>query len=168
MSKKAKYKPPVTSRSAMPLAKKGSETLMCPFCMPSHPIYPFTPSSCGTIVEVTAVQTVYHAKYDRTMVCAKCGKGSGDMVKWQNALVHNYDCSPGTMTFAEPPKNSPLAKWVYELPKNSFVKYLMEKAYGRASTLDEVTPQGVRTGNIRGYFFYKPRGKNGKRSKAGA
>lgn len=141
----------------MEKAKDGN-VLMCPFCNPPHQVSPFVPSPCGSLVVVKVVQEVYHAKYDRTLVCAKCGKGGGDMVKWNEAYIHTGNCMPGVVTFANPPKISKnvekIAKWVHGL-KDGKPKKIIESVFGRAMTIDEVKPDGERTGVVLGHFFYK-------------
>jgi hypothetical protein len=154
--KRSQFKSPTTKRTALPLVSetKDGKVLMCPFCKPSHAIFPFQPSACGTMVEVSATQEVLHAKRARNIKCAKCGQGGGDMVKWQNAYIHTHDCSPEIKTMAEPPKYSKLAGVVYKM-NASWVKSQIEKLTGRAVPVDEVTPDGVRTGTVLGHFFYR-------------
>lgn len=126
---------------------------MCPFCKDSHPISPFVPSSCGTFVEVTAVQEVVRAKYNKNIKCAKCGQGGGEMVQWQNAYIHANDCTPGVRTMAEPPKYSKLAGVIYNM-QAGWIKTQLEKITGKAVPVDEVTPNGTKTGVVLGHFFY--------------
>ena len=156
MSKRSQIKPNTTTRTALPLVekdKKGS-TFMCPFCKPSHPISPFALSPCGTMVEVRATQEVIRARYDKKIKCAKCGEGGGDVVRWQNAYVHVHDCAPDIKTLSSEPKFSNFAKMVYNLSDGLF-KRTIQRYMGRAVTVDEVTPDGKRTGVILGYFFHK-------------
>lgn len=110
-------------------------------------------SLCGTRLEVRAVQVVFRAKYQKDMICVKCGQGGGDMVRFQNAFIHADDCMPGVATFTEPPKYSKVAKLLYNFP--AFIKSIIEKKYGKIMPVDEVNPQGERTGVVLGYFFYE-------------
>ena len=153
--KQSHTKSPVTRRSALPLVEtiKGGKVLMCPFCKPSHPVVPFQQASCGTMIEVNAVQEVIRAKFDKRIKCAKCGQGGGEMVRWQNAFLHVNDCTPGVKTMAEPPKYSKLAGVVYDMPASWF-KTQLEKITGRAVPVDEITPDGTKTGVVLGHFFY--------------
>lgn len=154
--KKNSVKPSFTTRVAAPIArneKDGSAGLYCPFCKPTHKIAPGMESLCGTRLEVRAVQIVIRAKYQKDMVCVKCGKGGGDMVRFQNAFIHANDCTPGVATLTEPPEYSRLAKWIYKLPE--FIKSRIEKKYGNIMPVDEVNQKGERTGVVLGYFFNK-------------
>ena len=146
-----------TERTAIPRIVKdkgGNAVLLCPFCNPPHPLVPGTPSLCGTILSLTATQPVYRAKYDKTMVCVKCGKGSGQMVLFQNGFIHTNDCAPGVMALSDPPKYSALAKYVYNLRAGKFKKFV-EGITGKAMIVEEITPDGKKTGVILGHFFPK-------------
>lgn len=154
--KKNSIKPKFTNRIEAPIAKKekdGSASLYCPFCKPTHKILPGMESACGTRLEVRAVQMVIHAKYDKTMVCVKCNKGGGDMVRFQNAFIHVADCMPGVATFTEEPKYSQFAKLLFKAPE--WIKTRIEKKFGTIMPVDEISPDGQRTGVVLGYFFYK-------------
>ena len=154
--KKSTVKSKYTTRIEAPIARKekdGSAGLYCPFCKPTHKILPGAESACGTRPEVRAVQMVFRAKYEKDMICAKCGQGGGEMVMFRNAFVHAYDCTPGVATLVEEPKFTPLAQIVYKLP--SALKSRIEKHTGRAMQVDEVMPTGERTGKVLGYTFLK-------------
>ena len=154
--KQSRVKPRTTVRIEAPQAGKGKDgkpTLLCPFCRPTHPLIPGKVSMCGTALEMRAVQTVFKAKFIKGMVCAKCGQGGRDMVHFQNAFVHVHDCTPGVATFTDPPDLSFFAHGVYLLPL-SFRKRI-EKYTGTAMPVDEVKPDGTRTGQVLGYFFNK-------------
>lgn len=156
MSHKSNSKMPFDQRAAVPLVSKdakGNPILMCPFCKPSHQLILGSSSACGSELQIRAVQTVYHAKYNGGMICAKCGKSKGNMVRFQNAFVHIDDCSPGVVAMTEPPKYSKLAGLVFKLPPKP--RALFEKYMGKARPVDEVLPDGKRTGVTLGYFFYK-------------
>jgi len=152
--KKNTVKPKVTQRRAQPrLSQEENKiVILCPFCTPSHALIPGRASPCGTILDVQAVQLVFKAKYS-DLVCVKCGGGGGDMVKYQNAFVHLEDCSPGVVTLAEPPEYSKIAGIIYKLPK--WAKSIIEKYSGTVMNVDEVSPDGKRTGVTLGYFFVK-------------
>lgn len=133
--------------------KDGKPAMMCPFCNPSHPLVPGLEAPCGTNLQVRAVQIVYKSKFHDDMVCAKCGKSGDQMVRFQNAFIHIKDCAPGVATLTEAPKFSKLARLFYNPPAR--IKLMMEKLFGRSMAVDEVTPDGKRTGRVLGYFFMK-------------
>lgn len=156
MSKKNSVKPFVKERVDIPKIvkdKNGAAILLCPFCSPSHPLRADQATACGTIVRVQAVQTVFRSNYShKNMVCVKCGKGGGDMVTWQNnAFVHVHDCSPGVTAMNEPPKMSKAAGIIYNFPP--VLRRIAEAAWGKTMKVDEVTPDGKRTGVVLGHFF---------------
>ena len=154
--KKTSYRPRITTRIDAPKAgkdKSGKPALMCPFCVPSHPLVPGVQSGCGTDLQMRAVQTVYKAKFIKDMKCAKCGQGGGEMVRFLNAYVHVGDCAPGVVTLADPPDTTFFAHGVYLLPLA--FRSRIEKYTGKAMPIDEVMPDGTRTGKTLGYFFLK-------------
>ena len=147
--------PQVTERFGTPRMQKGDDgnpLVLCPFCSPSHPLSAVGVSACGTQLQLRAVQTVYHAKYRKDMVCIKCQKGGGDMVMFNNAFVHVNDCSPGVATFIDPPKFSRMASLVFRMPNK--IKTFTEKYLGETKAVEEVDEKGVRTGKTLGHFFY--------------
>lgn len=161
MSKKNAIRPLTTTRSATPRVQKekdGSVVLLCPFCQIPHPLRADGQSACGTAIEVVAKQIVINAKFRKELVCAKCGKGGGQMVAFNRAFIHVEDCMPGMATLVEPPKYSMLAKFVFRM-KAGRLKNFMEDRYGEAKEIAIVSPTGERTGQIN-YFFY--RSQNGK------
>lgn len=159
------YKNAVRRREAPPKINKGKNgyELYCPFCKEPHLILPFLQSPCGTTVIFHAEQTVYRAQANPKMICAKCGKGGGEMVPWNGAYIHIHECNPGVKAALEEPKYSKLAAFVHGI-KNEKVKNSIQKLTGRAIPVEEVTPDGKPTGKILGYFFNKIRGRNGKHS----
>lgn len=160
-------KPKIVERIGQPVIKKtddGKIQIMCCFCEPSHPLNLGGVSSCGTQLQVRAVQATFRAKYDKKMVCVKCGKGEGMMVMFQGAFIHTNDCAPGVIAMTQPPEYSKLAKYVFGI-KNERLKKLVEGYTGRAVMVEEVTPEAKKTGVIFGYYFNKEN-KNGKRSEA--
>lgn len=164
MSKRSSVQQPTTIRRHVPLLEKdnhGANVLMCPFCIPSHPITPFVASGCGTVVEVQAVQTVYRAKYQKGMVCVKCGKSGGMMVRMNDAFTHSFDCTPGTTTLTAVPAFSKIATWVFKM-KDGRLKEFIQGFTGVAAEVKEVTPEGERTGVILGHFFHQRKKDNGK------
>lgn len=168
MSHKKGSKPPIHTRERIPILSKdgkGNALLLCPFCTPPHPINPDSPSICGTILQVRALQTIYKAKkYDKNTVCVKCQKGGGEMVLFQGALIHTHDCSPGVVALSTPPKYSLFAEWTHGL-EDGPIKHYIQKRFGNAMAVEEVTPTGEKTGKIFGYFFNKPRGNNGRNNR---
>lgn len=154
--KKSSTQPKITTRVKVPIAKmeKGEAVLFCPFCQPTHSIVPGREYLCGTFLEVHAVQTVYRAKFEKNMICAKCGKGGGEMVQFRQGFIHTHDCAPGVAALTEEPKFTPLAKVIYHL-NWPYAKKQIEKRIGRAMKVDEVTPEGERTGKVLGYAFFK-------------
>lgn len=162
MKKSFAPKNPITTRELPPIVqrdKQGNALLMCPFCTPPHVINTENTEICGTILQVRALQTIYKAKRNDTKaICVKCQKGGGEMALFQGALVHIHNCSPGTMTFSTPPKYSKFAKFTSGL-KDGWLKKTIQKRFGNVVPVEEVTPQGVRTGVIFGHFFQ--RGKHG-------
>jgi hypothetical protein len=83
----------------------------CPFCFPPHPLVVDQEASCGTMLELTAVQRLY-----RGVRCAKCGQPSGTLTKLGDDYQHTYDCVPGKMLLPEEPVPSRWARIVYSLP----------------------------------------------------
>lgn len=161
--KKNSIRPAVTYREALPKLEKdknGANILMCPFCDPTHPILPFVPSACGTGIEIKAIQKIYEGKYNKDMICAKCHERGGKMVLWNNAFIHAHNCTPGVSVLAEEPKYSRVARFVYGM-KEGKIKDLIQNRLGRAVAVDEVTPEGNKTGRVLGHFFH--RSQNGKR-----
>jgi hypothetical protein len=154
--KKNSVRPRYTTRVEAPIAKmeKNEAVLYCPFCKPTHRIAPGVETACGTRLEVRAVQMVFKAKYEKNMICVKCKQGGGEMVQFRNGFLHTHDCAPGVAALTEEPKFTPLAKVIYNLNWPA-VKSKIEKRTGRAMKVDEVTPEGERTGKVLGYAFFK-------------
>jgi len=158
MSKKNNFKRPISERIDVPKIerdKQGNAILLCPFCKPTHPLRAENDASCGTVLQVRAVQLVYKAKFDKTLVCVKCMQGGGEMVRFQNGYVHTHDCAPGVVTLEKPPDFSKFAERVYGMPPR--VKKIFENIFGTAVPVLEVMPGGEKTGITLGYFFKKPR-----------
>jgi len=163
MSKKQSFKPPYRQRTAVPkLAKgeNGSNILLCPFCADPHPIMPFVASPCGTMVTFYAEQTIYRAKADKRFVCAKCGEGNGEMVKWNDAFIHVPDCKPEVKTLLEPPTYSKLARYIHNM-RDGKIKGFSQRVFGRTVAVEEVTPDGKLTGRVLGYFFQRKKKDKG-------
>ena len=154
-----KHKPapnPVRTREAIPLTRKGSKDIYCPFCHPSHIILPNKPTTCGTEIQVKAVQymiTQRTAK-QKGITCMKCHLDTGgNMVACMQGFIHAHDCAPGTVMLSSEPEYSKLAERVYNLPKK--LRKAIEKKMGEVKRIDEVDKDGNETGKINGYFFYK-------------
>ena len=155
-----KYKPPRKEVKIRELPPKVEQTkkgvvVLCPFCTPSHPILPGVINPCGTVLRVTAIQeylTSHATRYNK-IKCLKCGRFGGEMVRYRNGYVHIIECAPETKLLTEAPKFSRVAKHVYKLPAK--VRALIEKKTGQAKQLQEIDSEGVQTGNVLGYFFWK-------------
>ena len=147
------FSPKEIERAGSPIPKNvnGTVVLMCPFCVPTHPLIPGELSKCGTSIQVRAVQKVYQAKYEPRMVCAKCGKGGGYMIAIADAFFHTNDCTPGVVVMTEKPKFSRTAALIFKLPPA--LRSRVESFTGQVLPVDEVTSNGPRTGVVLGYFF---------------
>jgi len=153
-------KSPYTLRSGIPTIKKdkdGNAVLLCPFCKPTHTLHPDIPSACGTKLILTAEQAVFRAKFNKKMICAKCHNGGGEMVIYQGGYIHTHDCAPGVMTMTVPPEFSDFAKHVYGFPE--WIKKRVQRYTGVAVPVEEILPNGTRTGVVLGYFFHQPKEK---------
>lgn len=162
MSKKNSVRPAESFREALPKIEKddkGANVLMCPFCVPSHPILPFVPGPCGTAIEIKAIQKIYHAKYNKNMICARCHEGGGKMVLINNVFFHAHNCAPGVLTLTQEPKYSAVAKIVYNMKDGRLKKFIQDRM-GKAASVDEVTPEGNKTGKVLGYFFHRSKNDN--------
>ncbi|MFA6198767.1 MAG: hypothetical protein WC734_06500 [Patescibacteria group bacterium] len=157
-----KYKAPrnpVKTREALPKTnrnKKGEFELLCPFCVPTHVLTPNKPSTCGTQVQVKAVQYMItqHTAKQKGIVCMKCHKGTGgEMVACMNGFIHTFDCAPGTVVLSTEPKYDKWAAKVYRLPTS--IRKQIEKRMGEVKQIKEIDASGNETGKILGYFFYK-------------
>jgi len=140
-------------REAEPKVTKDMK-IMCPFCPIPHPLVAGEVATCGTYIKVSAVQRIYRTRLNKDMVCAKCGKPGGEMVHFQNAFVHLEDCMPGVAVMNEAPQFSRLASFVFKM-KDGKLKNIIEKRTGAAKSVEEVEPNGKRTGRTLGYFFYR-------------
>lgn len=150
-----KRKPPYSLRHETPNMKveNGKAVILCPFCNPSHELSLREPAACGTILEVRASQLVHNAFMNKEMVCIKCKKGVGKMVQYNDAFVHVPDCNPDILLFSDPTKFSRMAKLVFHAP--AWLRVRLEKRFGQARVVDQVTPGGVSTGKVSGYYFHK-------------
>jgi len=154
---KAGYKPEVTVRESEPKTEvRGKDmVVLCPFCMPPHPIAVGKESACGTALLVKAVQVIYPKRTvnKRGLTCLKCHQGGGEMVKFNLGFVHLHECTPGTRLMAEAPEFSKWAQMVYGMPQ--WMQKIVEARVGKARLVKEVDPEGKETGVILGYFFYR-------------
>lgn len=147
--------PPIVTREKPPIpfpTKSGIE-LHCPFCDDHHILRPDLTSPCGTRIDVMAVQEVISAKTVRTnnLVCLKCHKGNGEMVRYRDSYVHLANCAPGVQLLQDMPKFNKLARLVYATPKK--MRGLVERVTGRADQVLEIDEKGEKTGKVVGYFF---------------
>ena len=156
-----KYSPPknpIKTREARPITRKtknGAE-LLCPFCHPEHVILPGKPTTCGTTIQVVAVQKMItqHTAKQHNITCMKCHQSTGgDMVACMNGFIHTFDCAPGTVVLSAEPKYSKWAEKVFHLPEK--VRKVIEKKMGEVKEIAEIDAKGKETGKILGYFFYK-------------
>lgn len=147
-------KPEVTTRELPPRVQrleKGMQ-LMCPFCVPPHPIVPGQESQCGTTIRVSAVQTLIPLRTvrDKKLVCMKCKEtGKGPMARFGNGFIHAEDCKPGTMVMTEHPPFSKLAERVYKMKDGLAKKFLIGR-FGEPQETRETA-----TDKVAGYFFLK-------------
>lgn len=137
---------------------KDTVQILCPFCEPPHPIAVGREAACGTSLKVTAVQVVIPSRTvtKRNLVCVKCHKGGGQMVRFHNGYVHLHECTPHTKLITEPPVFSKLAGLVFRMPP--LLRAPLERRLGLARQIKEVDPAGQDTGRTLGYFFYHPTG----------
>lgn len=156
--KRHSERPLVRTREAAPGLRQGSKgaELTCPFCTPTHVLLPDKPASCGTLVQVKAVQVVVprHTAKQKQIKCLKCGQvAAGEMVQYMNGYICLEECAPETKLMAEPPKFSKLAEIVFKLPE--WARKKIEPRLGSAKQVQEIDPDGNLTGKILGHFFYK-------------
>lgn len=147
-------KPEVTTRELPPKVRKLERgmQLMCPFCVPPHPIVPNQDAVCGTSVKVVAVQVIIPLRTvrDKGLTCAKCGEqGKGPMVRFGQGFVHLEDCKPGMVFFAQKPVYSRMAKYVYHLKDGWWKKFLTAR-YGEPAEVKETA-----TNKVEGYAFQR-------------
>lgn len=161
-SHSAQFRPskrdPIQVREAPPLPfpnKDGAIELHCPFCPDHHLLDPRAESTCGTRVEVMAIQEVITEKMvlAEGLTCLKCHKGGGGMVRYNKGFIHLKECSPGTMYLHEEPNYKVFAKFVYHLPEK--IRGLVERYTGKAKCVEDMDKDGNKTGKVLGYFFWK-------------
>lgn len=75
------------------------------------------------------------------------------MVQFNDAFIHTHDCTPGVFTFSDQPKFSRMAQMIFTAP--GFIKRPFENRLGKTMAVEEVLPDGTKTGKHLGYFFYK-------------
>lgn len=151
-------KPELKTREALPkVRKEGNGVILeCPFCEIPHPVSVGQDSACGTTLRVTAVQTIIPTRTvnKRKLLCIKCGKSGGEMVPFNQGVVHLIDCMPGTKLMAQPPSNfSKMAKLVYGLSEG--IRNVIEKRTGVVKRIDEIDLHGKETGKTLGFIFYR-------------
>lgn len=145
------------TREAIPTAQrtKDGAQILCPFCVPTHPLDIGQFSPCGTFLKVTAVQNVIPARVVRRekLICVKCKQGGGEMVKYMNGYIHLADCMPGTKLLRTKPDYNILAGLVFKMPQG--IQKQIARFAGYPQQVKEITPDGAETGKIAGYFFLK-------------
>lgn len=130
MSKKRMGSPRIKQklRKKPPLMRPDGKdfSIYCPFCTTPHPIDAQKASHCGTMLEIMAVQPTFKMK---EVMCLMCGKPGGTLIKVGDQYAHDYDCSPDKTLFAEQPKLSKMAHFVYEMPVGvqNFIKKWFKK-----------------------------------------
>lgn len=134
--------------------------LLCPFCIPTHPLMPSQPSACGTVLKVTAVQMVYTKRtvMSKKMLCVKCKQGGGEMIAYMNSYVHLPDCQPAVKLLPNLPDFNWWAERVYKLPERA--RDWIEKYTGKVQYVKEIDKQGEKTGKVLGYFFFPKNNSN--------
>jgi len=101
----------VRRSSCKVVVKDNLAQVLCPFCLPPHPISLAGPAACGTTVKVVAHQILYSA-----VPCSLCGESSGTLVRIADQYVHVKGCTPGRRLYTSPPKASKLASLAWRLP----------------------------------------------------
>jgi len=137
--------------------------ILCPFCEQPHPIHPNKAAACGTVLRVSAVQTVYPARTTKKaeVVCVKCGKAGGEMVAYGKGFIHTIDCNPERRLLSSPPIYSEWARRVYNMPM--WLRVIIQKISGPIIEVNEVDETGKETGKVLGYYFGVPIGNNKQR-----
>lgn len=142
-------------KSPIPFPTKDGIELRCPFCDDRHKLLPNVESPCGTRIEVTAIQEVYSPVLVRkeNLMCAKCHKSGGEMVRFRNTYVHTANCTPEVKLLNDIPNSSPLAKVVFKLPVK--LRKTIEKRFNvRADQVLEIDEKGNKTGKVTAYVFW--------------
>lgn len=161
-SRSAQFRPsrrdPIQVREAPPLPiqnKAGAIELHCPFCTDRHLLDPRKEGTCGTRVEVMAVQEIITEKMvlAEKLTCLKCHQGGGDMVRFNKGFIHLKECSPEKIYLHEEPDYNLLAKFIYHLPAK--IRGLAERYTGRSIRIEDIDKSGNKTGKILGYLFLK-------------
>lgn len=162
MSKKNSFRAPATTREQQPMmgGDKTHPVLLCPFCNPTHPLGIGPENPCGTIINVTAVQTVYKAKLNPGMTCVRCKQAGGTMVKYLQGFAHTHECVKGLVLLPFIPEDNRFARFVFNM-KDGKLKEFLQRKNGIAQPIREIDPQGNETEKILGHFFYKPQVNNG-------
>ncbi len=138
-----KSAPQVRRRGPKIKEENGDIVLFCPFCHPPHRISLDTAATCGTILELTAVQTLY-----QDVTCELCGRGQGTLLKIGESYRHAHDCVPGRKIYTVPPKKRRSARWAWKMP--DWATMFLGKRFN-------LTPVELRTkeGTIDGYGWDK-------------
>ena len=85
--------------------------IYCPFCHPPHQVSLDTRATCGTVLELTAVQTLY-----QDVTCSLCGNGQGTLLKIGESYRHAHECTPGHTIYTVPPKKRRSAALAWKMP----------------------------------------------------
>lgn len=89
----------------------GNAQVMCPFCPRPHPLPLDGPASCGTRLDIRAIQKVY-----KGVACVLCGGQQGTMVKVGDKYKHAHNCTPGKELYTTPPPFSRSAGLMWHMP----------------------------------------------------
>jgi len=157
-TKNTRIKSETRFREAYPRVNETRQgvQLLCPFCIPSHPIVPNQPNACGTTLKVTAVQMVFtkEAVKAKGLICSKCRQGGGEMIQYMNVYAHLPDCKPDTILLPLLPEFNWFAGIVFRL-KDGKIKKSLEQRFGLAQAVMDIDKEGKQTGKVLGYFFMK-------------
>ena len=111
------------TRKKAPIIREGKEKhdiqVLCPNCPDQHPINMLEPSICGTILELMAVQTIFHGK---SVTCIRCKEAGGTFMKMgDNQYAHTHNCVPGATVIPGNYKLSRTAGWAWKLSDQALV-----------------------------------------------
>jgi len=119
------------TRKRPPIVREGKKKhdiqILCPNCPDNHPISITEQSHCGTILELVAVQTIYHGK---SVNCMRCGEAGGTFMKiGENQYAHTHNCVPGSTVVYGDLELSKTAGLAWKLPDKVLVWFA--KAFKR-------------------------------------
>lgn len=135
--------------------------ILCPFCVPAHVLTPGVPSTCGTILKLTAEQRILPSRITRMnhIKCLKCHQEGGEMIQYMNGFIHLEDCNKETRLLPDLPAFSFWARLVFSMPAK--IRKQVEKVTGLSQAVHEIDREGNMTGRVLGHFFMKRGVTNG-------